>query len=117
MTNVTPSAGIGDAQIGDLLTTGDSKPDSSCPNTRQQVVQVGRGTRPSRNKKARTKRASVRQRNQGVTLLTRVDQLLSALRVPPHVPGGATRYWAYVQVWATYSDAIQIELPSSAAAP
>lgn len=51
----------------------------------------------------------------GVTLLMRVDQLPSAPRVPPQV--GSSRYVAYVQVCATYSDAIQIELPSTAAAP
>ena len=46
----------------------------------------------------------------GVTLLMRVDQLPSAPRVLPQV--GSARYVAYVQVCATYSEAIQIELPS-----
>ena len=65
--------------------------------------------RPSRF--ARTSR----DEDYGVNLLMRVDQLLSAPRVPPQV--GSNRYVAYVQVWAAYSDAIQIEFPSTAAAP
>jgi hypothetical protein len=50
----------------------------------------------------------------------RVDQLPSETRVPPQVPKSAPTpvlYWAKVQVWSTYSFAIQMLLPSTAVAP
>ena len=50
-------------------------------------------------------------------MLTRVAQLASEVRVPPHDPIAPVRYWFRVQVWAMYSEAIQIELPSVTAAP
>ena len=54
---------------------------------------------------------------QGVSLLMRVAQLPRDARVPPQLPNGAVVYWAKVQVWAIYSEAIQMLLPSVAAAP
>lgn len=53
----------------------------------------------------------------GVTRLIRVAQLARAVRVPPQLPMAPLRYCDSVQVWAMYSDAIQIELPSVTAAP
>src|SRR4051812_15393263 len=53
----------------------------------------------------------------GVIFVRRVDQLASEVRVPPQLPIGGVRYCASVQVWAMYSEAIQIELPSVTAAP
>jgi len=47
----------------------------------------------------------------------RVDQLLSAPRVPPHWNSGGLRYSASVHECAMYSEAVQIVLPSAAAAP
>ena len=47
----------------------------------------------------------------------RVAQLTPLVRVPPHWPKGVNSYCANVHVCAMYSDAIQIELPSTAAAP
>ena len=50
-------------------------------------------------------------------MLIRVPQLPSDVRVPPQAPNGGVSYWARVQVWPMYSLAIQIVLPSTAAAP
>lgn len=47
----------------------------------------------------------------------RVAQLLSAPRVPPHWNSGGVRYSLRVQVCAMYSVAVQMVLPSAAAAP
>jgi hypothetical protein len=59
-----------------------------------------------------------------VTLLIRVDQLPSAARVPPQIPNvpeppakNEPPQVVYEQALAMYSLAIQIELPSTAAAP
>jgi len=55
----------------------------------------------------------------GVTFEIRVAQFPSGARVPPQVPNElpAVRYSASVHVWAMYSEEIQIEFPSGAAAP
>ena len=57
----------------------------------------------------------------GATRLMRVPQFASDVRVLPHVNCGelgvsATYCWK-VHVWPMYSEAIQIELPSTAVAP
>src|SRR5262249_9008594 len=53
----------------------------------------------------------------GVTLLMRVAQLPRLARVPPQLPNGADVYCAKLQVWAMYSEAIQMSSPTTAAAP
>jgi hypothetical protein len=53
----------------------------------------------------------------GVTLLMRVPQLASAVRVPPQLPTGAANHCASVHVWPMYSAAIQMVLPSATVAP
>jgi hypothetical protein len=53
----------------------------------------------------------------GLIFVTLVDQFPSDVRVLPQLPIGAVRYWLSVQVWAMYSEASQIELPSVRAAP
>ena len=65
----------------------------------------------------RSWRARARRLGHGVTLLMRVAQLASAVRVPPQLPIGPVRYSVRSQVWAMYSEAIQMELPSVTAAP
>ena len=52
----------------------------------------------------------------GTTLEMRVDQLASCVLVFPQRKLVARKF-ANVPVWLTYSDAIQIESPSLAAAP
>jgi len=47
----------------------------------------------------------------------RVAQLPRAPRVPPHSNKGGVKYSVSVHVCAMYSDAVQIVLPSAAAAP
>ena len=53
----------------------------------------------------------------GLSLLSRVPQLASEVRVPPQAPIGGVSHCASVQVWAMYSEAIQIDVPSVTAAP
>jgi hypothetical protein len=53
----------------------------------------------------------------GLTRLMRVAQLASDVRVLLQAPIGAVSHWLSVQVWAMYSEAIQMLLPSTAVAP
>ena len=47
----------------------------------------------------------------------RVFQLARLVRVPPQLPNGVASYWASVQVWPMYSEAIQMVFPDGTAAP
>lgn len=53
----------------------------------------------------------------GVSLVIRVAQFANNVRVPPQLPIGRVRYTASVQVWEMYSEAIQMDFPSTAVAP
>ena len=52
----------------------------------------------------------------GLIRLILVAQLASDVRVLLQAPIGAVSHWESVQVWAMYSDAIQMLLPSTAVA-
>jgi hypothetical protein len=52
----------------------------------------------------------------GFTWVILVSQLASTVLVPPQLAPVA-RYWLRVHVWPMYSDAIQMLLPSTTAAP
>jgi hypothetical protein len=53
----------------------------------------------------------------GLIRLILVAQLASDVRVLLQAPIGAVSHWESVQVWAMYSEAIQMLLPSTAVAP
>ena len=53
----------------------------------------------------------------GRSRLIRVPQFARAVRVAPQLPIGGVTYWASVHVCPMYSEAIQMLLPSTTAAP
>jgi hypothetical protein len=99
--------GLGPCQVRDSTT--ESATARSCGPRKD--ISGARGSFTSRS------RPLQRSHLYGLIWEMRVAQLPRLARVPPQVPNGAALYSAKVQVWAMYSDAVQMVSPSTAAAP
>jgi hypothetical protein len=91
--------------------------DAGARGWRGAIVPGPRDRRPCQKRGRLQARRRPRGIPYGLIRLIRVAQLASDVRVLWQAPIGAVSHSASVQVWAMYSEAIQMLLPSTAVAP